>query len=70
MATTLARPRRTRSRGIRPEWNKGLQWWLDGHAYDSVAQVKGTLSQFAVGDPATYERAQYIHALAEGVSGN
>jgi dihydroorotate dehydrogenase (fumarate) len=48
----------------------GLQTWLGGHGYDSVAQVKGTLSQVAVGNPAAYERAQYIHALAEGVSGD
>ena len=49
---------------------EGLQRWLDGHGYDSVAQVKGTLGQVAVGNPAAYERAQYIHALAEGVSGD
>ena len=48
----------------------GLEGWLDGHGYDSVAQVKGMLSQVAVGNPAAYERAQYIHALAEGVSGD
>jgi dihydroorotate dehydrogenase (fumarate) len=41
----------------------GLQAWLDVHGYDSVAQVKGTLNQIAVADPAAFERAQYIHAL-------
>jgi tRNA-dihydrouridine synthase len=41
----------------------GLQAWLDVHGYDSVAQVKGTLNQIAVADAATFERAQYIHAL-------
>ena len=46
----------------------GLQTWLDGHGFDSVAQVKGMLSQIAIGNPAAYERAQYIHALEEGVS--
>jgi len=50
------------------ELTDGLQAWLDRHGYDSVAQVKGMLSQIAVANPAAFERTQYIQALEEGVT--
>jgi dihydroorotate dehydrogenase (fumarate) len=38
--------------------------WLEEHGYDSVAQLKGALSQQNCADPSAFERAQYIRALA------
>ena len=37
--------------------------WLDGHDYESVAQMKGSLSQASSPDPAAFERAHYMKAL-------
>jgi dihydroorotate dehydrogenase (fumarate) len=41
----------------------GLAAWMESHDYDSVAQMKGSLSQKAVDDPAAFERANYIKTL-------
>ena len=41
----------------------GLGRWLDVHEYDSVAQLRGSMSQAAVPDPAAFERAGYMQAL-------
>jgi dihydroorotate dehydrogenase (fumarate) len=38
------------------------QWMLE-HEYISVAQMKGSMSQKSVADPAAYERANYMKAL-------
>jgi dihydroorotate dehydrogenase (fumarate) len=45
----------------------GLRAWLRAHGCPSVDRMRGMLSQRAVPDPAAYERAQYLHALEEGV---
>jgi dihydroorotate dehydrogenase (fumarate) len=37
--------------------------WMKEHEYESVAQVRGALSQQYTQDPAAYERAQYMKAL-------
>ena len=37
--------------------------WLEEHEYESVAQLKGSLSQKNCPEPAAYERAQYMKAL-------
>jgi dihydroorotate dehydrogenase (fumarate) len=39
------------------------QWMID-HEYVSVSQMKGSMSQKSVGDPATFERANYMKALS------
>jgi dihydroorotate dehydrogenase (fumarate) len=44
-----------------------LRAWLERHGFVSVERMRGMLSQRAVGDPAAFERAQYVHALEEGV---
>lgn len=44
---------------IRDELNQ----WLDEHGYESVAQLKGSVSQQHAIDPSAYERANYIHVL-------
>ncbi len=40
-----------------------LDKWMDSHEYTSVSQMKGSVSQKNVADPATFERANYIKAL-------
>src|SRR6266566_5106793 len=40
-----------------------LQEWMETHEYESIAQMRGSMSQRAVADPAAYERANYMKAL-------
>ncbi|MBF2054490.1 MAG: dihydroorotate dehydrogenase-like protein [Candidatus Sericytochromatia bacterium] len=40
-----------------------LQDWLEDHEYDSVAQLRGSMSQLNCPDPAAFERAQYMKTL-------
>lgn len=40
-----------------------MRAWLDDHEYTSVTQLRGSASQGNVGDPAAFERAQYIRTL-------
>jgi dihydroorotate dehydrogenase (fumarate) len=37
--------------------------WMEEHEYESVAQLKGSLSQKNCADPTAFERAQYMKAL-------
>jgi dihydroorotate dehydrogenase (fumarate) len=37
--------------------------WLDEHDYESIEQMKGSLSQAASPDPAAFERANYMETL-------
>ena len=37
----------------------GLSLWLDEHEYESVAQLRGSMSAASVADPSAFERAQY-----------
>ena len=41
-----------------------LAEWLEKHEYDSVTQLKGSLSQKNCNDPSAYERAQYMRAIS------
>lgn len=41
----------------------GLRQWLDKHECESVAAIKGKLSQLRCPDPAAFERAQYLNAV-------
>lgn len=41
----------------------GLRAWLDEHEYDSVEQLKGSLSQHNAPNPAQYARANYLEVL-------
>jgi len=41
-----------------------LRVWLEEHEYDSVEQLKGSLSQKNCDDPSAYERAQYMRAIS------
>jgi len=40
-----------------------LQEWMEEHEYESIAQMKGSMSQRAVAEPAAFERANYMKAL-------
>lgn len=37
--------------------------WLEEHEYESVAQMRGSMSQAHAQDPSAFERAQYMRAL-------
>jgi dihydroorotate dehydrogenase (fumarate) len=41
----------------------GLEQWLERRGYASVGQMKGSMSQKNVADPAAFERANYIKVL-------
>ena len=38
--------------------------WLEEHEYESVEQLKGSLSQKNCADPSAFERAQYMRAIS------
>ncbi len=42
---------------------RDLMDWLEEHEYESVGQLKGSLSQKNCAEPAAFERAQYMKAL-------
>ncbi len=41
-----------------------MRQWMEDHDYESVAQLKGSMSQKNCPDPAAFERAQYMRGLA------
>ena len=41
-----------------------LEDWLETYEYQSVSQMKGSMSQKSVADPAAFERANYMKALS------
>jgi dihydroorotate dehydrogenase (fumarate) len=42
---------------------KGVREWMKAHEYESLEQMKGSMSQIACSDPAAFERANYMKAL-------
>ena len=42
---------------------EGLNRWMEEHEYESISQMKGSMSQKSVADPAAFERANYVKAL-------
>ncbi len=40
-----------------------LKKWMEDHEYESIEQMKGSMSQKSVADPAAFERANYVKAL-------
>jgi len=40
-----------------------LSQWMTEHEYVSVTQMKGSMSQKSVADPAAFERANYMKVL-------
>jgi dihydroorotate dehydrogenase (fumarate) len=43
--------------------------WMQEHEYESVAQLKGSLSQKNCADPSAFERAQYMRAISNRTMG-
>ncbi|MBI1851096.1 MAG: dihydroorotate dehydrogenase-like protein [Planctomycetes bacterium] len=43
---------------------RDLRAWMQEHEYESVEQLKGSLSQKNCPDPAAFERAQYVRAVS------
>lgn len=42
----------------------GLVEWMQEHEYDSVSQMRGSMSQMKSGNDAGFERAQYVRAVS------
>ena len=42
---------------------EGLRRWMAERGYASVRQLTGSVSQANVGDPAAYERANYLETI-------
>ena len=42
---------------------EGLREWMEKHEYESVHQMKGSMSQIHCPNPAAFERAQYMKAV-------
>jgi dihydroorotate dehydrogenase (fumarate) len=42
---------------------KDLEHWMQEHEYESIEQMKGSLSQKSLADSSAYERANYMKAL-------
>ena len=40
-----------------------LKAWMEGHGYESVRQMQGSMSQRAVANPAAFERGNYLKVL-------
>jgi len=47
----------------------GLVAWMAEHEYESVDQLRGSVSQAAVADPSAFERANYMRTLRSWSSG-
>jgi dihydroorotate dehydrogenase (fumarate) len=47
-----------------PQLLDELGVWLGEHEYESIRQMKGSMSQQAVADPAQFERANYMKVLS------
>ena len=46
-----------------PHLLRGLNEWMELHEYESITQMRGSMSQRAVADPAAFERANYMKEL-------
>ena len=42
---------------------RGIREWMEKHEYESVRQMRGSLSQKHCPDPSAFERAQYMRAV-------
>jgi len=42
---------------------KDLERWMQEHEYESIEQMKGSLSHKSIAEPSAYERANYMKAL-------
>ncbi len=42
---------------------QGLRQWMEEREYESVGQMRGSMSQIHCENPTEFERAQYVRAL-------
>jgi dihydroorotate dehydrogenase (fumarate) len=42
---------------------QGVVDWMERHEYESIRQMRGSMSQLRCPDPAAFERAQYMRAV-------
>ncbi|MFN8377569.1 MAG: dihydroorotate dehydrogenase-like protein [Anaerolineae bacterium] len=49
--------------GYGAELIEGVRAWMEEHEYESVNQMRGSLSMMHAEDPTAFERAQYMRAL-------
>ena len=42
---------------------EGVRKWMEEHEYESVEQMKGSMSHKSVAEPAAFERANYMRVL-------
>jgi dihydroorotate dehydrogenase (fumarate) len=42
---------------------QGVRDWMDEYEYESVQQMKGSMSQMRCADPAAFERTHYMRAV-------
>ena len=49
--------------GVIPTILNGIEAWMTEHEYASIQQMKGSMSQGAVAEPAAFERANYMKEL-------
>jgi dihydroorotate dehydrogenase (fumarate) len=61
--TTIASELLQKGIGRVPQILAEIQTWMEEHEYSSIDQMKGSMSQQAVGDPATFERVNYMRVL-------
>jgi dihydroorotate dehydrogenase (fumarate) len=43
---------------------EGVKAWMEEKEYESITQMKGSMCQRAVAEPAAFERANYIKVLS------
>jgi dihydroorotate dehydrogenase (fumarate) len=41
-----------------------MKQWLEEHEYESITQLRGSMSQRSCPDPSSFERAQYMRAIS------
>ena len=44
---------------------QGVRQWMESHEYESIQQMKGSMSQMRCADPSAFERAQYMRAVKD-----
>ncbi len=49
--------------GVINELNQGIEQWLSANEYESLLQLKGSMSRIHSRDPSLYERANYLDLL-------
>ena len=62
--TTIASEFLKKGSGRAGEILADLQAWMEEHEYVSITQMKGSMSQKAVAEPAAFERANYMKVLS------